>query len=323
MTAQAEPSDLPGVTKADGRPVPGAPAPALPRQRGAGTGGGGRPDRGSDGEGRVLNVFSHGVLVVWGLLVTMPLIWAVMSSVKDDREIFTSPWALPSALHLDNWTRAWTKAHMGDYFFNTAVVVGGGLIGTMLLGSMAAYVLARFEFPGSRFLYYLFVGGMSFPVILALVPLFFVMKNMGLLNTYHGLILAYIAYSLPFTVFFLTAFFRTLPTSVAEAALIDGASHTRTFFQVMLPMAKPGLISVGIFNFLGQWNQYLLPTVLNTGPDRKLLTQGLVQLAVSQGYKGDWSGLFAGLVMAMLPVLAVYIVFQRQVQAGLTAGALK
>jgi len=188
---------------------------------------------------------------------------------------------------------------------------------------MAAYVLARFDFPGNRFIYYLFIGGMSFPIMLALVPLFYVVNNMGLLNTIHGLILVYIAYSLPFTVFFLTAFFRTLPTSVAEAAFVDGASHSRTFFQIMLPMAKPGLISVGIFNFLGQWNQYMLPTVLNTDPDKRVLTQGLVQLAASQGYKGDWSGLFAGLVMAMLPVLAAYIIFQRQVVQGLTAGALK
>ncbi|MFE2942207.1 carbohydrate ABC transporter permease [Streptomyces sp. NPDC059255] len=273
--------------------------------------------------GGVLNVFSHGVLVIWAFLVAMPLLWAVMTSFKDDRSIFTSPWALPDRLHFENWSRAWTQAHMSDYFLNTILVVAGSLAGTLLFGSMAAYVLARFEFPGNRFIYYLFIGGMSFPIILALVPLFYVMNNLGLLNSIHGLILVYIAYSLPFTVFFLTSFFRTLPTSVAEAALIDGASHTRTFFQVMLPMAKPGLISVGIFNFLGQWNQYLLPTVLNTDPDRKVLSQGLVQLAVSQGYKGDWSGLFAGLVMAMLPVLAAYIIFQRQVVAGLTAGALK
>ena len=212
---------------------------------------------------------------------------------------------------------------MSDYFLNTILVVGGSLIGTLLFGSMAAYVLARFDFPGNRFIYFLFIGGMSFPIMLALVPLFYVLNNVSLLNTLHGLILVYIAYSLPFTVFFLTAFFRTLPSSVAEAAMIDGASHTRTFFQVMLPMAKPGLISVGIFNFLGQWNQYMLPTVLNTDPDRKVLSQGLVELAVSQGYKGDWSGLFAGLVMAMLPVLAAYIIFQRQVVAGLTAGAIK
>ncbi|MEZ7007264.1 carbohydrate ABC transporter permease [Streptomyces sp. AD55] len=274
-------------------------------------------------EGATLNVFSHGVLVIWAIMVALPLVWAVMTSFKDDAAIFGSPWSLPDRLRFDNWSRAWSQAHMSDYFLNTALVVGGSLVGTLVLGSMAAYVLARFDFPGNRFVYYLFVGGMSFPIMLALVPLFYVVDNMGLLNTIHGLILVYIAYSLPFTVFFLTAFFRTLPTSVAEAAFVDGASHSRTFFQVMLPMAKPGLISVGIFNFLGQWNQYMLPTVLNTDPDKHVLTQGLVQLAVSQGYKGDWSGLFAGLVMAMLPVLAAYIVFQRQVVTGLTAGALK
>jgi N-acetylglucosamine transport system permease protein len=282
-----------------------------------------QPARTKRTEGGVLNVFSHGVLVIWAIMVVLPLLWAVMTSFKTDKAIFTSPWSLPDSLHFENWSRAWSQAHMSDYFLNTVLVVGGSLVGTLLFGSMAAYVLARFDFPGNRFIYFLFIGGMSFPVMLALVPLFFVLNNVALLNTLHGLILVYIAYSLPFTVFFLTAFFRTLPTSVAEAALIDGASHTRTFFQVMLPMAKPGLISVAIFNFLGQWNQYMLPTVLNTEPEKKVLSQGLVELAVSQGYKGDWSGLFAGLVMAMLPVLAAYIIFQRQVVAGLTAGALK
>ncbi|MFF4590723.1 carbohydrate ABC transporter permease [Streptomyces sp. NPDC001388] len=296
-------------------PVPAPVTKAGPAARG--TPAGPRTD------GRVLNVFSHGVLVVWAVMVVLPLLWAVMTSFKDDGSIFGSPWALPDSLHLDNWSRAWTEANMSDYFLNTALVVGGSLVGTLVLGSMAAYVLARFDFPGNRFVYYLFIGGMSFPIMLALVPLFYVVNNMGLLNTLHGLILVYIAYSLPFTVFFLTAFFRTLPASVAEAAFVDGASHTRIFFQIMLPMARPGLISVGIFNFLGQWNQYMLPTVLNTDPDKRVLTQGLVQLAVSQGYKGDWSGLFAGLVMAMLPVLAAYVVFQRQVVQGLTAGALK
>ncbi|MFI6345902.1 carbohydrate ABC transporter permease [Streptomyces sp. NPDC050560] len=294
------------VTKTDGPPAKVPPAP-----------------RGRGGDSGVMNVFSHGVLILWAIMVVLPLLWAVMTSFKDDKSIFTSPWALPDHLHFENWSRAWSQAHMSDYFLNTVIVVGFSLVGTLVLGSMAAYVLARFEFPLNRFIYFLFVGGMSFPIMLALVPLFYVMNNMQLLNTLPGLILVYIAYSLPFTVFFLTSFFRTLPTSVAEAAFVDGASHTRTFFQIMLPMAKPGLISIGIFNFLGQWNQYMLPTVLNTEPDHKVLSQGLVELAVSQGYKGDWSGLFAGLVMAMLPVLVAYIVFQRQVVAGLTAGALK
>ncbi|MER5614032.1 carbohydrate ABC transporter permease [Streptomyces sp. NPDC002215] len=298
----------PAAPAADPAPVVKAPASAAKEK---------------SSEGQVLNVFSHGVLIIWAILVVLPLLWAVMASFKTDDSILSTPWALPDKLHFENWSRAWSQAHMSDYFFNTVVVVGCSLVGTLLLGSMAAYVLARFDFPGNRFIYYLFIGGMSFPIILALVPLFFVMNNMDLLNTRHGLIMVYIAYSLPFTVFFLTSFFRTLPSSVAEAAMLDGASHTRTFFQVMLPMAKPGLISVGIFNFLGQWNQYMLPTVLNTEPKYRVLSQGLVELATSQGYKGDWSGLFAGLVMAMLPVLAAYIIFQRQVVAGLTAGAVK
>lgn len=282
-----------------------------------------RPAGGSDRAFSPVNVFSHTVLIAWSVLVVVPFAWALLASLKSTGEIFgDNPWALPKDLLWSNFSRAWDKG-VGQYLFNSLVVVAGGVFGTMLFGSMVAYVLARYEFPGNRFVYYLFAAGMMFPTFLAIVPLFFVVKNFGMISTYQGLILVYIAYSLPFTVFFLTAFFRTLPTSVAEAAFVDGASHTRTFFQIMLPMAKPGLISVGIFNFLGQWNQYMLPTVLNTDPDKRVLTQGLVQLAVSQGYKGDWSGLFAGLVMAMLPVLAAYIVFQRQVVRGLTAGAVK
>ncbi|MDT3395524.1 carbohydrate ABC transporter permease [Streptomyces sp. B1866] len=285
---------------------------------------GGRAGRA--GEGGVLNVFSHGILLVWALMVGFPLLWVLGSSFKTSGDILSHPWSLPGELHFENWGNAWREAKFGDYFLNTLIVVGGSVTGTMVLGSMAGYVLARYTFPGNRLIYYLFVGGMAFPVFMLVIPLFFVLRNFpgeNLLATYHGLILVYIAYSLPFTVFFMTAFFRTLPTTVAEAAMIDGASHTRTFFQVMLPMARPGLISIGIFNFLGQWNQYLLPMVLNQKEDKYVLTQGLAEIALNQGYKSDWGALMAGMTIAMLPVLLVYLVFQRQVQAGLTAGAVK
>ena len=276
----------------------------------------------------VLNAFPHIFLVAWGLMVAIPLLWAFGSSFKDNREILQDPWGLPSTLRWENFAHAWSRAHLGDYFLNTVIVVGGGVLLTMLLGAMTAYVLARYSFVGNRFVYYLFVGGLTFPVFLALVPLFFVVSNLGLLNTYQGLILVYVAYSLPFTVFFLHSFFRSLPTAVAEAAIIDGVSHEQLFFRVMLPMARPGLISVGIFNVLGQWNQFVLPTTLmqQTGPNdpaKKVLSQALADLAVQQGYAGDWGALFAGLTLATLPVLAVYLAFQRQVQAGLTASTLR
>jgi N-acetylglucosamine transport system permease protein len=259
----------------------------------------------------------------WAVVTALPLLWAVVSSFKTDDEILNSPWSLPSSPQFGNWARAWTSANIGRYFLNSLVVVGGALVLTMLLGALVAYALARYEFRGNRLIYYTFVAAMFFPVFLALVPLFFVVQQLGLLGTYQGLILVYAAYAVPFTVFFLHAFFRTLPGEIAEAAFLDGCSHGAVFFRVMLPLARPGLTAVGIFNFLGLWNQYLLPLVLNPDPDRYVLAQGLAALSVSQGYRSDWGGLFAGLTIAMLPVLVAYVAFQRHIRAGMTAGAVR
>lgn len=279
------------------------------------------------GEGVTLNAFSHGFLALWALMIVLPLLWLVLSSFKTDAQIAGSAFGWPENWTFDVFTRAWEKG-IGDYFLNTVVVLAFSVPLTMLFGSMAAYVLARYLFWGNRFLYYFFVAGAMFPVFLALVPLFFMVKRLDMLNTYQGLVLVYVAYSMPFTVFFMHAFFRTLPTAVFEASILDGASHTRTFFQVMLPMAKPGLISVGIFNTLGQWNQFILPTVLmqpqsGDDPERYVLTQGLIQLQQQQGYASDLPVLFAGVTIAMIPMLVVYLSFQRQVQAGLTSATLK
>jgi N-acetylglucosamine transport system permease protein len=285
----------------------------------------------SDG---VFSGFSHVFLFVWGTMVVFPLLWVVLSSFKDDAQILKEPLSLiPDALHWDNFARAWGEGHIGAFFLNTVIVVGGGVFLTMLLGSMAAYVLARYDFPGNRAIYYLFLAGLTLPVYLAAVPLFVGTSKLGqqipLLgtNSYVMLILVYVGWSLSFTIFFMHSFFRTLPHAVAEAAIVDGASHTTLFFRVMLPMARPGLISVGIFNVLGQWNQWYLPVLLMqpSGGEAKhqVIAQGLIELSVNQGYKSDWSGLFAGVTMAMLPVLIVYLVFQRQVQAGLTGGITK
>jgi N-acetylglucosamine transport system permease protein len=296
---------------------------------GPGEGGAHRPGRGKPRRGRrsevgLLSGLGHVALAVWAVIVIVPILWTFLASFKNTTEIFSSPWTLPAELRWENWSRAWTKAHVGQYFLNSVIVVSISTFGTMLLGSMAAYVLARYKFVGSRAIYYLFVSGLAFPVFLALVPLFFVVKNLGLLDTHTGLILVYIAYSLPFTIFFLAAFFKTLPSSVAEAGLIDGCSHTRLFFQVMMPMAKPGLISVAIFNIIGQWAQYQLPLVLlSNAKDKWVLTQGIADISVNAGYEADWSGLFAALTIAILPMIIVYAIFQRQIQSGLTSGAVK
>lgn len=290
-----------------------------------------QPPRAGQGAGpgeRAVSFLNGGFLLVWGLITTLPLLWAIISAFKTNGEFRTKPLALPASLQWDNFVRAWTEANIGQFFVNSVIVVSMSLTMTMAFSAMAAYVLARYDFVGNRLIYYIFLGGLMFPVFLALVPLFFVVNNTsaipGLgLNSYLSLALVYTAFSMPFTVFFLTAFFRTLPTAVEEAAIIDGCSHFTLFWRVMVPMAKPGLISLALFNFLGHWNQYVLPLVIMQDNDKKVLAQGLAQLVRSTGFRADQVALFAGTVIALLPVLIVYILFQKKVQAGLTAGLLK
>lgn len=276
---------------------------------------------------RLLSKLGHVSLVVWALIILFPLAFAFLASFKSNTEIFLgNPFGLPSKWDFGSFGRAWSEAKIGRYFINSVIVVTASTFGTMLLGSMAAYVLARYEFKGNRAIYYYFVAGLAFPVYVVLTPLYLVVQNLGLLGTLPGLVLVYIAYSLPFTVFFLAAFFKTLPNAVAEAAMIDGASHTTLFFRVMLPMAKPGLVSITIFNVIGQWNQYVLPVALLPGGDAQdnwLLTQGIASISTSAGYQADWAGLFAALTIAIIPMIIVYAMFQRQIQSGLTAGAVK
>ncbi len=263
------------------------------------------------------------LLLLWTVMVIFPFLWMIMTAFKTDPEIIFSPWKFPDTLRWGNFERAWTEARIGRYALNTLIVLVGSLSGTLFISSMAAYVLARFQFPGRQVIFYGFLAGMMFPVFLALVPLFFLVQDLHMTATYQGLILVYIAYSLPFTIFFLTGFFKTLPSEVGEAAVMDGASPYQVFFQVMLPMAKPGLIAMGIFNFLGHWNQFLLPLVLMPDENKYVLSQGLAFLAIQQGYQNDYSALFAAMTITMVPTLIVYVLFQRRLESGLTAGALK
>ncbi|MBN1875350.1 MAG: carbohydrate ABC transporter permease [Anaerolineae bacterium] len=271
----------------------------------------------------VINTLIYLFLGLWSIIVIFPMIWVLVSSFKTSKEIFFSPWSPPAQLMWENFSRAWSKANIGLYFFNTLGVLIPAIFLTLLFSAMAGYVLARFVFPGNRAVFFMFTGGMLFPVILALVPLFFLLQSMRLLDTHFGLILVYVAYSLPFTVFFMTGFFKTLPSELLEAAIIDGANQYQLFFKIVIPLAKNGLVSMGIFNFLGQWNQYILPLVLLTSSNKYVLSQGLAFLQHQQRYQSDWSGLFAAITIVMLPTLIVYTIFQNQIQRGLTIGALK
>lgn len=313
-------------------PATAAPTATGPATTGPATDGPTGPGRGAGRSwpSRLLGRAPQLILVAWALVVAVPLAWILMSSLKTNAEIYRSPFGPPGQLRPDVYARAWAESNIGAFFVNTVVVVAGGVLLTMTLSAMTAYVMARYPFPGSRALYWLYLAGMTFPVFLAIVPLVRIVQALGLFATPMGLILVYAAFSLPFSIFFLTAFFRTLPEELSEAAFLDGAGHFGVFFRIMLPLARPGLISIGVFNFLGQWNQFLLPQVLNPQQDQErsnfVLSQGLVALALGENYETSPTSiaqLFAGLIISMVPVLVVYIVFQRQVQSGLTAGALR
>jgi N-acetylglucosamine transport system permease protein len=275
------------------------------------------------GGDKAVEATSHVLLAVWTIIVIVPFLWVVLSSFKTTKEILASPFSLPAHWQFDNYAHAWTDAGIRQFFLNTVIVVSVALVLVMLLGAMCAYVLARFTFPGSRAIYYLMLAGLTFPIFLAIVPLFFILKNIGLINTLPGLIMVYVAFALPFTVFFLYAFFRTLPDDVYEAALIDGAGEWKTFFRIMLPMARPGIAAVAIFNFLGLWNQFLLPVALNTDQSRYVLTQGMASFASQAGYAVDFGALFAAVVITVVPVLIVYVIFQRRLEGSVSRGTFR
>jgi N-acetylglucosamine transport system permease protein len=275
------------------------------------------------GGDRAVATTAHVLLIIWTLIIIIPLLWVLMSSFKTTEAVLSNPLSLPTSLQWGNYAKAWETAGIGRWFINTIIVVGFALVIVMVLGAMCAYVLARYQFPGNRLIYYLMLAGLTFPIFLAIVPLFFTLRSIGLLNTLPGLIMTYVAFALPFTVFFLHSFFSSLPNEIYEAAQVDGASEWRTFFQVMLPMARPGMAAVSIFNFLGLWNQFLLPVALNTNPDKYVLTQGMASFASSAGYAVDFGALFAAVVITIVPVLIVYVLFQRQLQGSVSSSTVK
>ena len=272
---------------------------------------------------KVVGTVSHTVLVIWCLLVIVPLLWVILSSFKTSSEIFASPFGLPANWNFTNYRNAWTIAGIGSFFFNSVIVVFGALFLTMLFGAMSAYVLARFRFPGESAAVLPDARRTHVPDLPG--DRAAVLRAAGDRAAQHTarVILTYAAFALPFTVFFLYAFFRTLSRSIAEAAAMDGAGEWRIFFQIMLPMARPGLATVAILNFVGLWNQFLLPVALNTNPENYVLTQGMASFASQAGYSVDFGALFAAVVITVVPVLIVYLIFQRQLQGSVSQGTNK
>ncbi|MHA6482624.1 carbohydrate ABC transporter permease [Paenibacillus sp. strain BS8-2] len=267
------------------------------------------------------------LLLVWTVAVVYPLLWTLLSSLKDNPQFYgNKPWALPEIpLQLANFSYVWTEYKFGAYFFNSTIVTFASTALAVLLSAMTAYIIARFPFRGSSLLYFVYVSAMMIPLILGLIPLFFLLDSVGLTNNLLGLILVYAAGALPFGIFVLVAFYKSLPREMEEAAAIDGSSEAGTFFRIMMPLSKPGLITVAIINVLNIWNEYILGTVIMNDPMTKMYTLpvGIAVMQAEMQYRTEWGPLFAGLMFSMVPIIILYSFFQRQITGGITAGAVK
>lgn len=273
----------------------------------------------------MVRALMYALLGIWTLLVMYPLLWSILGSFKTNQQfLLNAPWSLPEwPFEWANFTTVWNNYHLGTYFINSLIVTVVSTVLALLLSSTTSYIIARFPFRGSMALYNLYLSSMMIPLILGLIPLFFLLSNLHLDNSLLGLILVYTVTNLPFGVFVLVGFFRSMPKELDEAASIDGSSHYGVFFRIMLPLAKPGLISVGMMNVLNIWNEYIIGTVLVNDPEKYTIPVGIAIMQAEMQYRTEWGPLFAGLLLSIIPVLILYMIFQKQITSGMMAGAIK
>jgi len=262
-------------------------------------------------------------LIILTLIIIIPFLYILMNSFKTTAEFYADIWSIPTKIDLTNYSMALNKTQLHAYAINTVFIVSISVFLNLSMASMISYVITRMGLKRSKTLYKYFLIGLLVPHIIAVLPLFMLARVIGLYNSRAILIIAYSVFSLPFGVFVLTAFFKTLPSELEQSAKIDGAGYLATFLRIILPLAKPGLITIGVFNFLDYWNEYILPLTLIVDERKKTVSMAILQLQVAQSVKQEWGALFAACIMVILPVLVVYGIFQRNLTEGLTAGSLK
>lgn len=278
-------------------------------------------------------VFIYMALTAMAVTIIVPVIWVFMASVKDNSEFYANPWALPKGLKFSNFLEAIEIANMGEYFMTSILVTTLAIVILLVVSIPCAYALARFEFRGSRVLTAFFHAGIFVNVNYIVVPIFLMLLDwdialrsgggMGFfLDNRFVLALVYAATAIPFTTYLLSNYFRTIPKEFEEAASVDGAGHFRTMFTIMIPMARPSIITVILFNFLAFWNEYIIAlTLMPSGT--KTLPVGLINLMQSQRGAANYGPMYAGLVLVMLPTLILYIMVQKKLTEGMTVGGVK
>ncbi len=261
------------------------------------------------------------VLVSVSVTTIYPLLFVIITAVKDRKAYILDRYGLPTSPTLTNFAAAWTNAKVGQYVWNSAIVVVTAVVLSWIVCCMAGYALSHLRFPGRRAAFFAILGSMMIAPQVIIIPLYAMLIKMDLLNEYPGLILVYVTLSAPFGTYLLTSYFKGVPTELVEAAQVDGANHAQILWRVMVPIARPALVTLGIFNFLWMWNELLFALLILQDDSVRTLMVGVANLRGQ--YTTNIPLLSAGLFLAATPVLMVFMVFQTQLTKGMTLGAVK
>jgi trehalose/maltose transport system permease protein len=253
-----------------------------------------------------------------------PFYWAVVSSFKESSALFSAnPSFLPVPFTLKHYASVFSNADFLRNLLNSVIVAGGATLISLLLGIAAAYALGRLRFPPRNAVLYLVLAMTMFPQVSVLSGLFVLLRNTGLFNSYLGLILSYLLFTLPFTVWVLTSYFKGLPRELEEAAYVDGATPLQTLLRVMLPLCGPGLVTTGLLAFIAAWNEYLFALTFTIGEKAKTVPVAIASFGGSSAFEVPWGSIMAASVIVTVPLVVLVLIFQQRIVAGLTAGAVK
>ncbi len=265
--------------------------------------------------------FYYIVVFVVATISLYPILLMILSSFKTSLEIYKNPLGLPTSFSLDTYRTLLSKIPFTTYFMNSVFVSIISVISIVVVCSLASFYIARFKFSWNHALFFIFLLGMMIPIKLGIVPLFILMRDLGLINSLWSLILLNTATGIPLTMLILTGFFKTMPYELEEAARIDGAGNLRVLWHVVLPLMRPALGTVIIINFIAAWNDFFFPLIFITDKMKRTIPVGMMSLFGE--HSADWGSLFAGLTLASLPMILLFFIASKQFMEGLTAGAIK
>lgn len=268
-----------------------------------------------------ITIMQYIFLIAMAAMFITPLLFTLISSLKDNREIFANPFALPEIYRFENYIIAWKEANMGQFFFNSVFIAVSTVVLLGIVASMAAFIISRFNFKLNRLILVFFMVGMMIPMHTILVPITYLIGMFNLKNNLFVLILLYVGFSIPFSVMVLTNFMKGINQSLEEAAFIDGASYFQIYRHVALPLTIPAIATISIFNFLSAWNNVLFPLLFINDKKLKPISLGLLNFNGERG--SQYGPLMAAIAITVFIPLIIYLLFQEKVEGGLAAGAVK